>query len=113
MGVEDYGFRRDLVPLRRHLPQQCLKIGLPRHAACRRRDPDHAHDRGRPGGRSSSTSLDRRAAVPAIDLDEPFQLEDFHHYRLLEASTTSASPPRPAITVYELTRSPRLPQVPA
>ena len=28
--------------------------------------------------------VDRRVAVPAIDLDEPFALEDFHHYRLLE-----------------------------
>src|SRR5439155_2534011 len=28
--------------------------------------------------------VDRRVAVPAIDLDEPFHLEDFHHYRLLE-----------------------------
>ena len=59
--------------------------------------------------------VDRRVAVPAIDLDEPFQLEDFHHYRLLEGlddigltlSTTSA------ITAYELTRPPRPPQVPA
>jgi 3-isopropylmalate/(R)-2-methylmalate dehydratase small subunit len=28
--------------------------------------------------------VDRRVAVPAIDLDEPFELEDFHHHRLLE-----------------------------
>jgi 3-isopropylmalate/(R)-2-methylmalate dehydratase small subunit len=28
--------------------------------------------------------VDRRVAVPAIDLDEPFDLSDFHHYRLLE-----------------------------
>ena len=28
--------------------------------------------------------VDRRVAVPAIDLDEPFDLDDFHHYRLLE-----------------------------
>ena len=28
--------------------------------------------------------VDRRVAVPAIDLDEPFELEDFHRYRLLE-----------------------------
>jgi 3-isopropylmalate/(R)-2-methylmalate dehydratase small subunit len=26
---------------------------------------------------------DRRVAVPAIDLDEPFALDDFHHYRLV------------------------------
>jgi len=29
-------------------------------------------------------TIDRRVAVPAIDLDEPFELEDFHHFRLLE-----------------------------
>jgi 3-isopropylmalate/(R)-2-methylmalate dehydratase small subunit len=28
--------------------------------------------------------VDRRVAVPAIDLDEPFELADFHRYRLLE-----------------------------
>ena len=28
--------------------------------------------------------VDRRVAVPALDLDEPFDLDDFHHYRLLE-----------------------------
>ena len=28
--------------------------------------------------------VDRRVAVPAIDLDEPFELDDFPQYRLLE-----------------------------
>jgi 3-isopropylmalate/(R)-2-methylmalate dehydratase small subunit len=28
--------------------------------------------------------VDRRVAVPAIDLDEPFELAEFHRYRLLE-----------------------------
>ena len=28
--------------------------------------------------------VDRRVAVPALDIDEPFDLSDFHHYRLLE-----------------------------
>ncbi len=27
--------------------------------------------------------VDRRVAVPAIDLDEPFDLDDFHHHRLV------------------------------
>ena len=27
--------------------------------------------------------VDRRVAVPAIDIDEPFDLDDFHHYRLV------------------------------
>ena len=28
--------------------------------------------------------VDRRVAVPALDLDEPFNLDDFHHYRLVK-----------------------------
>jgi 3-isopropylmalate/(R)-2-methylmalate dehydratase small subunit len=27
--------------------------------------------------------VDRRVAVPALDLDEPFSLDDFHHHRLV------------------------------
>ena len=90
-GAEDYGFRRDLVPLRRHLPQQLPQDRCSRHAACRRRDPDHAHDRGRPGGRdrhrrrrpprrrpstSTSRSNSRTSTTTACS----------------RASTTSASP---------------------
>ena len=59
--------------------------------------------------------VDRRVAVPAIDLDEPFQLEDFHHYRLLEGLDDIGITLQhdPAITSYESRRSPWLPQVPA
>lgn len=28
--------------------------------------------------------VDRRVAVPALDIDEPFQLDDFHHQRLVQ-----------------------------
>lgn len=27
--------------------------------------------------------VDRRVAVPALDIDEPFSLSDFHHHRLV------------------------------
>jgi len=27
--------------------------------------------------------VDRRVAVPALDIDEPYNLDDFHHYRLI------------------------------
>jgi 3-isopropylmalate/(R)-2-methylmalate dehydratase small subunit len=27
--------------------------------------------------------VDRRVAVPALDIDEPFALDDFHHFRLV------------------------------
>jgi 3-isopropylmalate/(R)-2-methylmalate dehydratase small subunit len=59
--------------------------------------------------------VDRRVAVPAIDLDEPFDLEDFHHYRLLEGLDDIGITLQhdPAITAYETTRAPWLPTVPA
>ena len=28
--------------------------------------------------------VDRRVAVPALDIDEPFALDDFHHFRLVQ-----------------------------
>jgi 3-isopropylmalate/(R)-2-methylmalate dehydratase small subunit len=28
--------------------------------------------------------VDRRVAIPALDLDEPFSLDDFHHHRLVQ-----------------------------
>jgi 3-isopropylmalate/(R)-2-methylmalate dehydratase small subunit len=27
--------------------------------------------------------VDRRVAVPALDIDEPYNLDDFHHHRLI------------------------------
>jgi 3-isopropylmalate/(R)-2-methylmalate dehydratase small subunit len=59
--------------------------------------------------------VDRRVAVPAVDLDEPFELEDFHHYRLLEGLDDIGITLQhdPSITTYETTRSPWLPKVPA
>src|ERR1700738_2875211 len=58
--------------------------------------------------------VDRRVAVPAIDLDEPFALEDFHHYRLLEGLDDIGITLRHAseIDAFEATRpswSPRAP----
>jgi 3-isopropylmalate/(R)-2-methylmalate dehydratase small subunit len=57
--------------------------------------------------------VDRRVAVPAVDLDEPFELEDFHHYRLLEGLDDIGITLQhdPAITTYETTRSPWLPHL--
>ncbi|MET0919654.1 MAG: 3-isopropylmalate dehydratase small subunit, partial [Acidimicrobiia bacterium] len=55
--------------------------------------------------------VDRRVAVPAIDLDEPFELEDFHHYRLLEGLDDIGITLQhdPDITAFELTRPTHLP----
>ena len=57
--------------------------------------------------------VDRRVAVPAIDLDEPFDLEDFHHYRLLEGLDDIGITLRhdPAIDAFETTRAPWLPHL--
>ena len=57
--------------------------------------------------------VDRRVAVPAIDLDEPFDLEDFHHYRLLEGLDDIGITLQHDvdITAYETRRAPHLPTV--
>ena len=86
-ALEDYGFRRrDLAPLRRHLPQQLPEDRAAAGGAARRRRRRGSCARSRTTRRSRSSIdvVDRRVAVPAIDLDEPFDLDDFHHYRLLE-----------------------------
>jgi 3-isopropylmalate/(R)-2-methylmalate dehydratase small subunit len=53
--------------------------------------------------------------VPAIDLDEPFPLADFHHYRLLEGLDDIGITLRQAadIDAFEAKRPAFLPHVPA
>ena len=57
--------------------------------------------------------VDRRVAVPAIDLDEPFELADFHHYRLLEGLDDIGITLRHVadIDTFEATRPPWTPRV--
>jgi 3-isopropylmalate/(R)-2-methylmalate dehydratase small subunit len=59
--------------------------------------------------------VDRRVAVPAIDLDEPFELENFHHYRLLEGLDDIGITLRQAdaIDAFEAGRPTYTPRVPA
>jgi 3-isopropylmalate/(R)-2-methylmalate dehydratase small subunit len=59
--------------------------------------------------------VDRRVAVPAIDLDEPFSLEDFHHYRFLEGLDDIGITLRHVneIDAFEATRPTWKPRVPA
>ena len=86
-ALEDYGFRAVISPqLRRHLPQQ-----LPEDRAAAGHAARTTSSRAIMRAIEDDPTLeivvdvvDRRVAVPAIDLDEPFELEDFHHYRLLE-----------------------------
>jgi 3-isopropylmalate/(R)-2-methylmalate dehydratase small subunit len=57
--------------------------------------------------------VDRRVAVPALDLDEPFDLSDFHHERLLEGLDDIGITLRYVddITAFETTRSAIAPRV--
>ena len=85
-ALEDYGFRAVISPRFADIfRNNCLKIGPPaRRAATGRRDAHHAApSRTTRRSRSSIDVVDRRVAVPAIDLDEPFELDDHTHHRLL------------------------------
>jgi 3-isopropylmalate/(R)-2-methylmalate dehydratase small subunit len=85
-ALEDYGFRAVISPRFADIfRNNCLKIGLlpvelPADVVTRimRQVEDD------PTTEIVIDVVDRRVAVPAIDLDEPFDLSDFHHYRLLE-----------------------------
>ncbi len=85
-ALEDYGFRAVISARFADIfRNNCLKIGLlpvelPADVVTRimRTIEDD------PTVEIVIDVVDRRVAVPAIDLDEPFDLADFHHYRLLE-----------------------------
>jgi len=85
-ALEDYGFRAIISPSFADIfRNNCLKIGLlpvelPQDVV--RRIMDAITDD--PSIEIVVDVVDRRVAVPALDLDEPFDLSDFHHYRLLE-----------------------------
>ncbi len=85
-ALEDYGFQAIISPSFADIfRNNCLKIGLlpvelPQDVV--RRIMDAITDD--PSIEIVVDVVDRRVAVPAIDLDEPFDLSDFHHYRLLE-----------------------------
>jgi 3-isopropylmalate/(R)-2-methylmalate dehydratase small subunit len=55
--------------------------------------------------------VDRRVAVPALDLDEPFHLDDFHHYRLVNGldDIGLTLQHEDAVAAYEATRRSWLP----
>jgi 3-isopropylmalate/(R)-2-methylmalate dehydratase small subunit len=85
-ALEDYGFRAVIAPSFADIfRNNCLKIGLLPVAL-----PAGVVARIMREVENDATIeividvVDRRVAVPAIDLDEPFELEDFHQYRLLE-----------------------------
>jgi 3-isopropylmalate/(R)-2-methylmalate dehydratase small subunit len=112
-ALEDYGFRAVISPRFADIfRNNCLKIGLlpvelPVDVVNRimRAIEDD------PMMEIVIDVVDRRVAVPAIDLDEPFDLEDFHHYRLLEGLDDIAITLQhdPDITAYEARRPAHLP----
>ncbi|HXY95145.1 MAG TPA: 3-isopropylmalate dehydratase small subunit [Acidimicrobiia bacterium] len=112
-ALEDYGFRAVIAPSFADIfRNNCLKIGLLPVGM-----PADVVTRIMRAVENDSTLeividvVDRRVAVPAIDLDEPFELEDFHHYRLLEGLDDIGLTLRhdPEITAYEARRAPWLP----
>ncbi|MEX1006308.1 MAG: 3-isopropylmalate dehydratase small subunit [Acidimicrobiia bacterium] len=85
-ALEDYGFRAVIAPSFADIfRNNCLKIGLlPVALAADAVTRIMRAVEDDPTIEIVIDVLDRRVAVPAIDLDEPFELEDFHHHRLLE-----------------------------
>src|SRR4051812_41483029 len=85
-ALQDYGFQAIISPRFADIfRNNCLKIGLVPVTL-----PQAVVTRIMRAVEDDATLeivvdvVDRRVAVPAIDLDEPFELEDFHQYRLLE-----------------------------
>jgi len=114
-ALEDYGFRAVISPRFADIfRNNCLKIGLlpvelPAEVVTRimRAVEDD------PTIEIVIDVVDRRVAVPAIDLDEPFDLTDFHHYRLLEGLDDIGLTLRhtQAIDTFESTRPTYTPRV--
>jgi 3-isopropylmalate/(R)-2-methylmalate dehydratase small subunit len=112
-ALEDYGFRAVIAPSFADIfRNNCLKIGLlpvvlPADVVTRIMRTVEED----PTVEIVIDVVDRRVALPATDLDEPFDLEDFHHYRLLEGLDDIGLTLRhdADITAYESTRAPWLP----
>jgi 3-isopropylmalate/(R)-2-methylmalate dehydratase small subunit len=85
-ALEDYGFRAVISPRFADIfRNNCLKIGLlPVELAADVVTRIMRAIEDDPTLEIVIDVVDRRVAVPALDLDEPFDLTDFHHYRLLE-----------------------------
>jgi 3-isopropylmalate/(R)-2-methylmalate dehydratase small subunit len=85
-ALEDYGFDAVISPSFADIfRNNCLKIGLvpvelPRPVVER----ILAALEDDPTLEVVVDVVDRRVAVPALDLDEPFTLDDFHHHRLVQ-----------------------------
>ncbi|MFO7590086.1 MAG: 3-isopropylmalate dehydratase small subunit [Acidimicrobiia bacterium] len=112
-ALEDYGFEAIISPRFADIfRNNCLKIGLVPVEL-----PQEVVDRimtaleDDPSLEIVIDVVDRRVAVPALDIDEPFALDDFHHYRLVQGLDDIGITLGHAddITAYEQTRATWLP----
>jgi 3-isopropylmalate/(R)-2-methylmalate dehydratase small subunit len=114
-ALEDYGF--DAVISARFADifrNNCLKIGLvPVELPPRTVDRIITALEDDPNLEIVIDVVDRRIAVPALDLDEPFHLDEFHHHRLVngldDISLTLVH--ESDIATYEARRDPWMPSV--
>ncbi|MBM3671954.1 MAG: 3-isopropylmalate dehydratase small subunit [Actinobacteria bacterium] len=85
-ALEDYGFEAIISPRFADIfRNNCLKIGLvPIELPHEIVDRIMAALEDDPSIEIVVDVVDRRVAVPALDLDEPFHLDDFHHHRLVQ-----------------------------
>jgi 3-isopropylmalate/(R)-2-methylmalate dehydratase small subunit len=85
-ALEDYGFEAVISPRFADIfRNNCLKIGLvPVELPQPVVEQILAALEDDPTLEIVVDVIDRRVAVPALDIDEPFHLDDFHHHRLVE-----------------------------
>jgi 3-isopropylmalate/(R)-2-methylmalate dehydratase small subunit len=116
-ALEDYGFEAVISPRFADIfRNNCLKIGLVPVEL-----PQAVVDRIMTALEDDPTIeivvdvVDRRVAVPALDLDEPFDLDDFHHFRLVQGLDDIGLTLQhdAEVATYEQTRAPWLPTVSA
>ena len=112
-ALEDYGFEAIISPRFADIfRNNCLKIGLVPVEL-----PQEVVDRIMTALDDDASLeivvdvVDRRVAVPALDIDEPFALDDFHHYRLVQGLDDIGITfgHEADITAYEQTRAAWLP----
>jgi 3-isopropylmalate/(R)-2-methylmalate dehydratase small subunit len=84
-ALEDYGFEAIISPRFADIfRNNCLKIGLvPVELPAEVVDRIMQAVQDDPSLEVVVDVVDRRVAVPALDIDEPFALDDFHHQRLV------------------------------
>jgi 3-isopropylmalate/(R)-2-methylmalate dehydratase small subunit len=114
-ALEDYGFEAIISPRFADIfRNNCLKIGLvPVELPQEVVDQIMAAVEDDPTLEIVVDVVDRRVAVPALDLDEPFHLDAFHHHRLVNGLDDIALTLQHAdeITAYESTRAAWLPSL--